>query len=303
VPLAGGHADDGHAVEGALTDEATAPGQVVGPGQAEPDHVHRHVDGDEHLRDDRPGRGQGRRTAVDLLATRPGALRAVEPDGGLDHALRADGPAAALTGHPGPNPRMAVAGGHLGGHSANLSGESGDDGGEEPPRVDDQQAEANDDDAPAAPRARPTATTDPPATTGRVAPGELAARAAHLARAPQLLVACDYDGTVAPLVDDPMAALPHRDTVIAMRALASLPQTHVAVISGRSLRDLATLSRMPQEIHLVGSHGTEFDIGFGSSLPPDVARARERVESALRAIALRTEGAVVEPKPAAVAFH
>jgi len=155
--------------------------------------------------------------------------------------------------------------------------------------------------------AGPSATTGPagtgPLARGRVAPAELAARMAHLARAPQLLVACDYDGTVAPLVDDPMAALPHRETVIAMRALALLPQTHVAVISGRSLRDLATLSRMPQEIHLVGSHGTEFDIGFGSSLPPDVARARDRVEAALRAIALRTEGAVVEPKPAAVAFH
>ena len=178
--------------------------------------------------------------------------------------------------------------------------------------MDEQQDQPRDDDASGAPRA-PVAPTDapepvgpatPPAPTpGRVAPAELAARVAQLARAPQLLVACDYDGTVAPLVDDPMAAVPHRDTMIAMRALALLPQTHVAVISGRSLRDLATLSRMPQEIHLVGSHGTEFDIGFGSSLPPDVARARDRVEAALRAIALRTEGAVVEPKPAAVSFH
>ncbi len=131
----------------------------------------------------------------------------------------------------------------------------------------------------------------------------LEARMAHLARAPQLLVACDYDGTVAPLVDDPMAAHPYRETVVAMRALALLPQTHVAVISGRSLRDLATLSRMPAEIHLVGSHGTEFDIGFGAGLSPETTAVRARVETALRAIALRTEGAVVEPKPAAVAFH
>ncbi|MCB9372735.1 MAG: trehalose-phosphatase [Microthrixaceae bacterium] len=131
----------------------------------------------------------------------------------------------------------------------------------------------------------------------------LGARLAQLARAPQLLVACDYDGTVAPLVDDPMAALPYRETVVAMRALALLPQTHVAVISGRSLRDLATLSRMPQEIHLVGSHGTEFDIGFDAGLPPETTALRAEVEVALRAIAARTEGAIVEPKPAAVAFH
>ena len=144
-------------------------------------------------------------------------------------------------------------------------------------------------------------------TTARAPAGDqtaaLAARVARLARAPQLLVACDYDGTVAPLVDDPMAAYPYRETVVAMRALALLPQTHVAVISGRSLRDLATLSRMPQEIHLVGSHGTEFDIGFDAKLSPETTAVRAKVEAALRAIALRTEGAIVEPKPAAVAFH
>src|SRR5665811_1945153 len=92
---------------------------------------------------------------------------------------------------------------------------------------------------------------------------------ALLAQAPQLLVACDYDGTIAPLVDDPMAAEPKRETVAALRTLAELPLTHVAVISGRSLRDLAALSRLPTEIHLVGSHGSEWDIGFGRELTED----------------------------------
>ena len=39
---------------------------------------------------------------------------------------------------------------------------------------------------------------------------ELNARINALATAPQLLVACDYDGTIAPIVDDPMKALPLR---------------------------------------------------------------------------------------------
>jgi trehalose-phosphatase len=128
-------------------------------------------------------------------------------------------------------------------------------------------------------------------------------RIAQLARVPQLLVACDYDGTVAPIVDDPMSARPRRETVVAMRALALLPQTHVAVISGRSLRDLAALSRMPEEIHLVGSHGSEFDIGFGRGLPPAAAERRLEIERLLSEIAADTEGALLEPKPAAVAFH
>jgi hypothetical protein len=67
---------------------------------------------------------------------------------------------------------------------------------------------------------------------------DLEERISHLASVPQLLVACDYDGTVAPIVDDPMKALPRLETVIALRALANLPQTQVAIISGRSGFDL-----------------------------------------------------------------
>ncbi len=72
----------------------------------------------------------------------------------------------------------------------------------------------------------------------------------RIARLPQLLVACDYDGTLAPLVDDPTRAEPLPEAVAAIRALATLPQTTVAVVSGRALRDLATLSRLPSEVHL-----------------------------------------------------
>ena len=63
----------------------------------------------------------------------------------------------------------------------------------------------------------------------------------RLARVPQLLVCCDYDGTLAPIVDTPGDARPRRESVAALRALAALPDTSVAVISGRSLHDLAAL--------------------------------------------------------------
>ncbi len=45
--------------------------------------------------------------------------------------------------------------------------------------------------------------------------------------------------------------------IAALRTLAALHHTSVAVISGRSLRDLALMSRLPSEVHLVGSHGSE----------------------------------------------
>jgi trehalose-phosphatase len=132
---------------------------------------------------------------------------------------------------------------------------------------------------------------------------ELDNRLGLLAQAPQLLVACDYDGTVAPLVDDPMAAEPNRDTVIALRALASQPLTDVAVISGRSLRDLAALSRLPTEVHLVGSHGSEWDIGFGRELSDEQRDLRHQIKADLATITEETPGARLETKPAAVAFH
>ncbi len=125
----------------------------------------------------------------------------------------------------------------------------------------------------------------------------------EIARTPTLLVACDYDGTLSPIVADPDAARPHRESVAALRALASFPDTHVAVVSGRSLRDLAALSRLPEEIHLVGSHGSEFDAGFLNDLDAAQLHLRRQITEALAALAEEDPGFIVEQKPASVAFH
>ena len=111
-------------------------------------------------------------------------------------------------------------------------------------------------------------------TNGARLPPPLLERIDQLAQVPQLLVASDYDGTLAPLVDDPMKAVPDRETSVAVRSLANLDHTHVGVISSRALRDLAALSRFPSEIHLVGSHGSEFDVDFALRLDPETRAAR-----------------------------
>lgn len=124
-----------------------------------------------------------------------------------------------------------------------------------------------------------------------------------IARVPVLLVASDYDGTLAPIVDDPSKAMPDRESLVALKALANLPQTHVALISGRALRDLAELTGAPEEVHLVGSHGSEFDPDFAQHLDPEVEALRDRITAELDEIAARGNGFTVERKPAAVAFH
>lgn len=120
---------------------------------------------------------------------------------------------------------------------------------------------------------------------------------------PRLLVASDYDGTIAPIVPDPAKAYPHGESVRALRALAGLSGTTAAVISGRALRDLAALSRLPVEVQLIGSHGSEFDVGFVHAIDSDAKQLLREVATALNQIAGENPGVTVEIKPASVALH
>jgi trehalose 6-phosphate phosphatase len=126
---------------------------------------------------------------------------------------------------------------------------------------------------------------------------------ACVARTPSLLVATDYDGTLATIVENPSEARPLREAIVALRALASLPGTHVAVISGRSLADLADLSGLGDHAMLVGSHGSEFDQDFVQTLSPEQAHLRNRLVDEMHRVAAGEAGFRIEPKPASVAFH
>jgi len=132
---------------------------------------------------------------------------------------------------------------------------------------------------------------------------DLTSRLSELARTPVLLVSSDFDGTLSPIAADPSLAKPNREAMVALHALAVMPQTHVAVISGRALRDLASLSGLSEEVHLVGSHGSEFDPGFARSLDPKLVDLRDRIKEELLAVAGAESGFHVEEKPASVAFH
>src|SRR5690606_11815885 len=97
--------------------------------------------------------------------------------------------------------------------------------------------------------------------------------------------------------------VPLPEAVAAIHTLAVLPQTVVAVISGRSLRDLAAISRLPSEVRLVGSHGSEFDVGFVERISPEVADLRTRIGQEISAITRGRPGVRVEREPAGVGVH
>lgn len=127
-----------------------------------------------------------------------------------------------------------------------------------------------------------------------------------------VLVATDFDGVVAPLVDRPDDSRP---TAVASEALARLaagPSAHVrlALVSGRRLADLARLSRVPDGTLLVGSHGAERGlVGAGGLEHTPVALDRAQADrlatltSAFEAVARTAEGAWVERKPTAAVLH
>ncbi|MEM9083438.1 MAG: trehalose-phosphatase [Planctomycetota bacterium] len=124
-----------------------------------------------------------------------------------------------------------------------------------------------------------------------------------LASVPVLLLCTDYDGTLAPIVLDPTQAKPSRESLVALRRIAELPNTHAAVISGRSLADLDHMLNLGEGVMLVGSHGSEYDQDFSRSLTGEQVELRERILGEMRELAAAEEHFHIEEKPASVAFH
>ncbi len=125
---------------------------------------------------------------------------------------------------------------------------------------------------------------------------------AVLASAPILLVASDFDGTLAEISSTPDGARANPVALQALRDLAKLPRTFSAIISGRALADLAIHLKEAPELKLFGSHGGE---GFGR-VPPlsdEQERTLSSVTANCRTLAEQFKGALVESKPFSVALH
>jgi trehalose 6-phosphate phosphatase len=128
----------------------------------------------------------------------------------------------------------------------------------------------------------------------------------RLAVVPRLLVALDFDGTLAPEVDDPEQARALPAASAAILALHALPNTIVALVSGRALASLALVSEAPDDLPLVGSHGLELRFGVGDAPPAidatDAARLNA-LRSLLEPLVDAAPGAWLEEKPAGIVVH
>ncbi|WP_299038321.1 trehalose-phosphatase [uncultured Pseudokineococcus sp.] len=149
-------------------------------------------------------------------------------------------------------------------------------------------------------------TTPPPAPLD----GALVLALDALAASPRPLVALDFDGVLAPLVDDRDAARPLERSAAAVAALAALEgerALEVALVSGRPLDSLVRLAGPPDRAGLVGSHGAEVRLpgADDTSAPLDAAQQAllGDVVDRVAAVVAEHPGTDLETKPAGAVLH
>jgi trehalose 6-phosphate phosphatase len=162
---------------------------------------------------------------------------------------------------------------------------------------------------PAAHPAQPTPPFPPALPVPATAAGR-AGLAALIAAPAAALVALDFDGTLAPIVEDPAAARAAQPTTAALVRLASAVGT-VAIITGRPAAEaaefagLTAISPAGPGVIVLGHYGSQrWEAGQLASPPPPpgLAVARAELPDVLTA-AGAGDGIFVEDKGYAVAVH
>ncbi|HEY0258862.1 MAG TPA: trehalose-phosphatase [Lacisediminihabitans sp.] len=128
----------------------------------------------------------------------------------------------------------------------------------------------------------------------------------ELARTRRLLVALDFDGTLAPEVDVPEQARALPEARAAVLRLASMPNTRVALVSGRALASLIRVADMPDSVLLVGSHGIELRLDHPDdslTLDSEEFARRNLLGEVLGEVARSFDDVWLEEKPAGYALH
>jgi trehalose 6-phosphate phosphatase len=138
------------------------------------------------------------------------------------------------------------------------------------------------------------------------AAGSIAERAAGLARrAAEVAVCLDFDGTIAPIVEDPAAARPLPGVVELLGPLAERYAT-VALVSGRPAAYLASHTAAPG-VRYLGLYGLEEIVDGRLQVDRRLEAARPAVAAAAGDLAedpaVSGSGAHLEDKRYAVAVH
>jgi trehalose 6-phosphate synthase/phosphatase len=121
-----------------------------------------------------------------------------------------------------------------------------------------------------------------------------------------LLVALDFDGTLAPIVERPEDARATERARAAIERLAGADDTRVAIVSGRALDSLGEVASPPTGTLLSGSHGVELKLDTGPiqiDLRDTELEKLDRLTEIVEGVADTSPGAFIERKPAGLALH
>jgi trehalose 6-phosphate phosphatase len=127
----------------------------------------------------------------------------------------------------------------------------------------------------------------------------------RLKLAESVLLCLDFDGTLAPIVDEPMLAKLPAEMRQTLNELAALEQVTIAIVSGRALGDVRGRVGMPSLIY-AGNHGLEIE-GPGLSFEhPVAAGLKGKVRKVTERVAAKTasvDGVEIESKGLSSSVH
>ncbi|XP_030383983.1 probable trehalose-phosphate phosphatase 1 [Scaptodrosophila lebanonensis] len=120
-----------------------------------------------------------------------------------------------------------------------------------------------------------------------------------------LAVLMDYDGTLAPIADNPNKTAMPVELEIILHKIAKHPQIFMAVISGRGLKDVQSRVNI-DGITYAGNHGLEIEYPDGSrhdyQLPAEIQKNYTALVKELNERVYKN-GAWVEDKKVSLTFH
>ncbi|WP_430592876.1 trehalose-phosphatase [Humidisolicoccus flavus] len=131
----------------------------------------------------------------------------------------------------------------------------------------------------------------------------MATALARIAESPRVVFALDFDGTLAPLGDDPARSAAIPESAALLPALDALPGVTLALVSGRARASLAAVSAAPENAVLIGSHGAEGLAADDAHLNAEETARREHIFAVLQSLIAECDDLFFEPKPFGAAFH
>jgi trehalose-phosphatase len=127
----------------------------------------------------------------------------------------------------------------------------------------------------------------------------------QLKRAKCIFFFIDYDGTLTPIVSRPEQALLSEKTKTLLLALKKNSRFFLAIVSGRSLKDIRNLVGL-KKIYYVGNHGLEIFIprrGSKQIISEKIVRELARIRNRLNSLLKDVDGIQIEDKGCILTIH